>query len=103
MFVCFVFVLLPDKETCSNVAPSQELESIWNHVHRFLQTVSFSLADPAVCPFTIINLSDCCNYLLRPVSLSSKYPNMGMVLETLTIPHYKLQDHSVTYGYYQEI
>lgn len=43
----------------------------------FLQTspVSFSSEDPIVYPFTVINLSCECNYVLGPVSCSKKSSN----------------------------
>ena len=47
-------------------------------VHRFLLTppASFSLGDPTVCPFAVINLSLRYNSVLRPVS-PSESPNVA--------------------------
>lgn len=75
------------KETCAYISPD---------------SASLSLADPIVYPFDVINISHEYNYMMSLVSHSSKSPNMGMFLETPSIPHYKLLCQSVTYGYYQK-
>lgn len=59
---------------------SQKREDIRKLVHAFLQTPSMTLclAEPAVYPLAIINLSPEYNYMLSPMRLSSKTLDLGV-------------------------